>query len=180
MKSTPNSINLNNLWIGDPVRIISSGKEGTFEGVGKGGKARVKHSKNMLLVLISNLEIISEAEINAKKDHLLETSPELYAFSHKKPVPTANFKNEIDLHIAKLNPSIENSHPQLILDHQLLICRIFLDFSINKKKSVVKIIHGKGTGALKEEVLHILKEYSSVRFAIEVNAGGAQEVWFKY
>ncbi len=180
MKTTPNRINLTDLWIGDILRIQPSGKIGKYEGIGKNGKARIKYGKKILLIESERLEVITDIEI--QKNH------ELYLEKHSEPLipnlpktPTyTSFKNELDLHIIKLNPDLENSHPQMILDHQLVMCRAFINDAIEKKKNVITLIHGKGTGALKEEVLHLLKEFANVRFAISVNGDGAQEVWLKY
>ena len=181
MKTTP-SINLSKLWIGDKLKILSSGKVGTYEGIGKLGKVRIKYQNKILLVLSSNLELIDNAEEEDQMlDHLdldFDTSKDRIGTRQRKS-QNANFTNQIDLHIEKLNPNLEHSHPQIILDHQLEMCKLFIEHSISKKKDVVTVIHGRGKGALKEEVLHMLKDYGSVRFAIEVNNGGAHEVWFK-
>ena len=181
MKTTP-LLDINELWIGDQIMIVSSGKIGTFEGIGNLGKVRVKYQNKILLVKPSNIKVVEPTE----EDELTLESIELEIDSTKdairaksKKAQNLNFTNQIDLHIEKLNPSLEHSHAQLILDHQLEMCKLFIEHSIAKKKDVVTIIHGRGKGALKEEVLHMLKDYGAVRFAIEVNNGGAHEVWFK-
>lgn len=180
MKTTSNQINLKDLWIGDTLRILTSGRVGTYEGVGKNGKARVKCGDKIFLVKEANIELIQDGE-EAQSDVLESNETQTESI---KPISLINSKNldnnQIDLHIAKLNPELENAHPQMILDHQLVMCRAFIKHAIEKKRNVVTVIHGKGTGALKEEVLHLLKEFSAVRFAISVNDDGAQEVWFKY
>lgn len=172
-------MNLDELWIGDKVQIIKSGKRGLFEGVNKAGKARVNVNNKILLVQSDNITIQKETE--------LEIDPSIDDIQSYNNNPTKHsnapqrkFTSEIDLHINKLNPDIANEHAQLILDHQLVMCRAFISDAISRKKNVVTVVHGKGKGVLKEEVLHLLKEYSAVRFAIEVNDGGAQEVWFRY
>jgi len=170
-------LDLKILWIGDSLRIKSSGKEGVFAGLGKDGKARIKYKGKILLVKSTNLEIVEDQE----EDELInEENLESTIFEIAPSQPEYNFTNELDLHINKLNPELENGHPQLIIDNQLVVCREFIKHSIKKKKNVVTIVHGKGKGVLKAEVLHLLKEFSNVRFAIEINDGGAQEVWLKY
>jgi dsDNA-specific endonuclease/ATPase MutS2 len=169
-------MNPNDLWIGDQVKIKKSRKIGSYEGLNPKGKARINVNGIILLVKTTSIELLDENE----EDHedFGFTEKELHV-SQNKTKPKASFKNSLDLHIEKLNPGIQNAHPQIILDHQLNMCRRFLEDAIAKRKNVVTVIHGKGTGALKQEVLYLMQEYSAVRFAVEVNNGGAQEVWLK-
>ena len=179
VKTISAHIKLRDLWIGDSLRVMSTGRLGTFEGIGKNGKARLKCGDKIFLISEKNLELIPEKEMEPSLD-----IPDIEKGTWDQfPLPTSKNqfdKNEIDLHIEKLNPDLENAHPQLILDHQLEMCRAFVEHAISKKRNVVTIIHGKGTGILKEEVIQLLKEFSNVRFSIGVNGEGAQEVWFKY
>ncbi len=168
-------MDLTELWIGDLLRIKNSGKNGTFEGIGKEGKARIKCQGKILLVKFDALEIIDETEAEFPEPVVkprTELSPKSYS--------NVEFANHIDLHIEKLNGILENTHAQIILDHQLLKCREFLSDAILRRKNVVTIIHGKGMGVLKQEVLDVVKEYKNVRFVVEVNNGGAQEIWMRY
>lgn len=168
-------IDLKELWIGDLLRIKNSGKKGTFEGLSKEDKVKIKWQGKILLVKTDNFEIIQEEGADFPQP-IVDISTKFTSNSRAK----SGFRNSLDLHIEKLNPDIENAHPEIILDHQLQMCRSFLRETISKRKNVVTIIHGKGTGALKEEVLHIAKEFKNVRFVVEVNNGGAQEVWMRY
>ena len=180
MKTTP-ILNLDDLWVGDKVKIISSGKIGVFEGIGKNGKARIKYQDKILLVSASNLteEGIIESDENVIDKDFTKFSVEDNSVVREKKPLKYHFKNVIDLHIEKLNPQLEHAHPQMILDHQLEMCKAFVENSIGEKRNVVTIIHGRGRGALRDQVLHMLKDYGAVRFAIEVNYGGAHEVWFR-
>ena len=180
MKTTSNHINVESLWIGDILRIISSGKVGRYEGVGKNGKLRIRRGTKVFLVDTNRLELVSDEEIEKNFEKYIEKNSDPIIPNRPKPKSSNSFTNTIDLHIAKLNPDLENAHPQIILDHQLVMCRTFINDAIERKKNVVTIIHGKGTGVLKEEVIHLLKEFKNVRFAISVNGDGAQEVWLKY
>ena len=54
-----------------------------------------------------------------------------------------------------------------------------MDNAENAGLKLLTIIHGKGTGVLKSETIHMLKGRSSVMQWIEVHQGGAQEVWLK-
>ena len=168
-------VNLKELWIGENLKIKDSERLGTFEGIGKSNKAKILTEGKMVLVDPNNLEIVVDSDP--------DVTDTLFISERKLVKKKNNFKETtkaIDLHIEILNPELKNAHPQIILDHQLSMCRNFLNQATLKRKNVITIIHGKGKGALKQEVLHLLKEFKNVRFTIDINNGGAQEVWMRY
>ncbi len=165
-------MNLKDLWIGDPVRIVTSGKEGTFEGISSDGRARVKYRDKILLTREHNLQLYTPSQ-PSKLEQLkypTTTTPQI-----KNPIPS----NRLDLHIDVLNPALSNEVPQIILNHQLKRCKAFLENSILLKIPIITIIHGKGTGALKQEVLHLISSYPEIRHTIPQHDGGAIEVWIR-
>ena len=168
-------VNLKDLWIGENMKIKGSGILGTFEGIGKSNKAKILTGGKIVLVDPHNLELVTDSDPGMTEPLFI---------SDRKPIKKKDyfkeFSNVIDLHIEILNPELKNAHPQIILDHQLLMCRNYLNQSTLKRKNVITIIHGKGKGALKQEVLYLLKEFKNVRFTIDINNGGAQEVWMRY
>ena len=167
------AMDLKELWIGDQVRLLSSGRNGTFEGIAKDGRARVKVVGNFILTAATNLERYEETA----KPPTITNSEE-----HKNGYDLdarESFKSEIDLHIDSLAPMLTNEAPQLIIRRQLLECRRYVQDAIQFGMKYITIIHGVGTGELKKEVEHLLSEYSEVRYTIPKHNGGATEVWLK-
>ncbi len=167
-------LNLDDLWIGDTVRIKTSYKVCTYMGRAKDGRARVKYREKILLVRAKNLESYEYPEQASQElwndlPHDIRTPPKS---SHEWP-------SSIDLHIDVLNPTLEHEAPQIILNHQLVKCREYIERSIQLGMKYVTIIHGKGTGQLKREVDHIIEQYDEIRYAIPQNDGGATEIWLK-
>ena len=160
---------LSDLWVGDKLVIISSNRLVTFIGV-NGQRARVKFGAKILLVKPDNLDIYKETE-----------TPETITFEEDKSATLDfhNFPTSLDLHINVLAPHLENQLPVRILSHQIAALDEYLDNAEKKGARIVTIIHGKGTGALRTEVHHILKNRQSVMFFYDSNDGGAAEVHFK-
>lgn len=55
-------MNLKELWVGESILIITSGKHGKFEGINNEGKARIRVGDKILLIKADNLDIIPEKE----------------------------------------------------------------------------------------------------------------------
>ena len=159
------------LWIGDWVEIIDSSIIGRYEGVAPNGKAKVKVNNAHLLISFNNLKIAKDPEPPMK--------PILFADENPKPNQELTFKNKLDLHIDILAPHLENAPPQRILSFQVQACKSFIENSIKMNVKIVYIIHGKGEGVLKSEVLHLLNGFEEIKFIIPSPSGGAIEVWFK-
>ena len=164
---------MNEYWIGDWVKIITSGKTGKYEGT-LNGKARVKVTNRHIITSFENLELIPEELIPYEKSEIIISSKPV-----KKPELQV-FKNTIDLHIEKLNPAIENEIPELILAFQIKKAKKFIEDAINRKQFSIVLIHGKGLGALKMEIEHLLRDYKELNYFIPSNDGGATQAFFKY
>lgn len=160
------------LWIGDTIRIRSSLKVGTYEGLSKDGRIRVKHHGKILLVQRDNIESYHFPEAPRTID--LHT---LSSVAENLVAKKAKFENVIDLHIETLNPTLENEAPQIILNHQIVKCKEFIEEAIKLKVRIFTIIHGKGKGQLKLEVDFLLTHYPEVNYHIPKHNGGATEVW---
>lgn len=158
-------------WVGDKVRILSSGKEGIFEGTASDGRARIKWNGKIILTAIKNIQVVQEPK--RKKTISLQPS------ASTKRRKFRDFNTTIDLHIEVLNPSIAKEAPQIILNHQLLKCKEYIAEAIALNINSITIIHGKGSGQLKREVDHILTMFDAVRYSIPQNDGGATEIWLK-
>ncbi len=166
-------MNLDELWIGDTVRLKASGKVGTYIGQNNKGKARVKCGVKVILSKAKNIELYQGAE----KEELV-----LDLISDDKPavLNSTEVPREFDLHIEKLNPTLTHEAPQIILNHQLKKCREYVEQVIEVRHKMVTIVHGKGTGQLKLEVDYLLSQYEEFNYAIPTNNDGASEVWLKY
>ena len=163
---------MSDYWIGDTVKIIYSGKIGKFEGE-INENAKVKTGNKILLVPLKDIEIVEEDEF----DHFPPDDPVEKKLLDNK---FRSFSDILDLHIDKLNPKIKNEPPQLIINHQIRIAKEYITEAIKRKRLSVTIIHGKGTGALKMEIHHLLKSFPQVYFTKNVNEEGAVEILFSY
>lgn len=160
-------VDLENLWIGDKLRIVSSDRLGTFAGL-NGRRARIQVGSKIILVPAHNLEPYVETE-----------RPESFFTEEVKktsPLDFHNFPTSLDLHIDKLAPHLQNELPVRILSYQLSALNDYLDKAELKSSRIVTIIHGKGNGTLRSEVKNILKGRQSVKLVLDANDDGAVEV----
>ncbi|NNE14858.1 MAG: hypothetical protein HKN51_07760 [Saprospiraceae bacterium] len=164
-----------NLWVGDELRVKSSGRIGTFEGVAGNGKVRVKSGPKIYLVASTNLELYTPLE-----DPVTDLGIEDIDLEHKKNNSTEKVGDAIDLHTEKLSPELSNALPERIIDLQISSFDIYIEAAIKAKKHIVTIIHGKGTGVLKSIVHQRLKTEEKVFSFRELNDGGATEVVFYF
>lgn len=163
---------INDLWVGDLVKIIKSGKTGTFEGVSIDGRIRVKFGDKILLVKKSNLEKIDEKLLEKKQF-------EINIDDHGDKVIYKEFEKSIDLHIEKLNVHLVNALPERIADYQIKAFENYLNEAIKRRVSFVTVIHGKGTGTLKSTIQSLISSSEEVSHFHLVNNDGATEVYFK-
>lgn len=170
---------LGDLWIGDLLRIKSSGKIGKFEGVNKEGKARIKVKDKVLLATSKNVEVVSEKELASSLNKHKEAFEE--RTRRDKIDFSPNYRSEaysIDLHIETLNPNLNSSRPERIFDFQMKAFESYLRKSIKEKKKSIRVIHGKGTGVLKAEIESILKFHPNVFQTFSIHDGGGVEILF--
>lgn len=163
------TMDIKELWIGDPIMSRKSGKNGTFEGINPNGKVRLQ--SNGKIYLIDPKQIVKYEEKAIKS---------IVQNNRQKYKEVDNFGDTIDLHIERLNPTLANSNPIHIVDYQVRKCKSFLDFTIDQRKLSVIIIHGKGTGQLKLEVINLIESYPEIVSYHEINNGGAQELRLVY
>ncbi len=163
---------MNDYWIGDWVKILASNKFGLFEGE-INGKAKIRIEKEYLILDYSEFELLPE--------ELIPVTNELQTKENKNSSSNStDFNNSLDLHIDKLKPSMINAIPEMILKHQLQKAKEFVESAIEKRIFRILLIHGKGLGALKMEIEHLLGDYPQLNYFITINDGGATEVYFKY
>lgn len=165
----------NTLWIGDMLKITSSGRIGTFEGIHPSGKLRIKSGQKIYLATSKNLEVyIEKEESDASKilSEIVQNEKETQFFTV--------FANTLDLHIEKLNPLLKNSIPERIIDYQIKALDHFINEVTERKIKTATIIHGKGTGVLRNIVESTLKSIPEVFNYHSINNDGAVSVFFKY
>ena len=160
---------LQDLWIGDKLILLKSKRVGIFVGL-NGNKARMQVGAKILLVKADNLDPYVESE-----------APIKLSFDDDKssPLDFHEMPTSIDLHINVLAPHLENQLPVRIISHQLDALEGYLEKAVAKGLRIITVIHGKGSGALKMEVQHILKSKSYIRFFYDSNDGGATEIHMK-
>lgn len=165
--------NPHDFWIGDFVKIRSSGQVGKVEGEESGGvlKVRLENAEGYVLAHAEDLEKAEEKKA-AKRIELREESANVGE--------ALRFKPEIDLHLNKLGDFHKGTWKADELSYQKHRCRKFLNEAIRLRVQRALIIHGKGEGVLKNCVESLLHEMKEVQRMETVHNGGAVEVWFKY
>lgn len=172
-------IDIDDLWIGDKLRLLKSGRIGTYEG-SKEGKLIVKVGDKRVKTSIKNVEIYVEPRTRP----VLDLDADMHTFTTKtqasNSVILSSLDREIDLHIRVLAPHLQNENPIRILDYQIEAFEHYIDLAYSKKYNTVKIIHGKGEGRLRTEVRSRLEADRRVKFKVPIHRDGATEVWFDY
>ncbi len=161
----------NDFWIGDTIKLLDEDTVGTFEGMATNDMVKVKINGQHRTTSIHN---IIPYELKPSKSFKLDLLPD------KNIVQQSKFKTEIDLHIEKLAPKLVNGSPLIIRERQKRACGNFIKQCIEYKVFSAKIIHGKGSGVLKEIVLSELANYSAVLSIQNINNGGGVEVIFNH
>lgn len=155
------------LWVGDYVRLVKSGRIGRFAKY-QAGKIYVEVDDKLIKTVPKLVEYMGDLPTETKED-VAEDSIVQTARSH-------HYSSTIDLHIEKLNPSLANALPERIVAYQVEAAKKFIEAAKAQHLQVIEIIHGKGTGVLKHEVLHLLSLYPEVDSCKEINAGGGTEI----
>lgn len=159
-------MNLEELWIGDLLQIVSTGKVGKYEGTSDKGLALLRHGQQLFSAEANDLRPFTPPEV--QETIIIEETEE----SNPRHI-----HNEIDLHIEILRPSLLNALPERILNYQI---NAFEEYLAALKSSVVNeatIIHGKGKGVLKAEILSIIKHDKAIFSYDEVHDGGATRIF---
>ncbi len=168
-------MDIKELWIGDKVKILSSGKLGKYEGINNEGKLRISVLDKIILTRANNIEKIVEDEVLFDIDAFLKEEKE--KDKSLKPALKIKFEHTLDLHLEKLAPEMINDIPSRILDYQLERSKKFIQDAIDSHYPHITIIHGKGQGVLRDAISHQLKSFSQVRFTFSKSQGGAVEIW---
>ena len=93
-------------------------------------------------------------------------------------------KHEIDLHIEKLTPDWENMSNFEIVNLQLKTFEKYFDLALAHHRPSLIVIHGVGSGKLRDEIHEILRLRKEVKSFINryhpVYGYGATEIFFQY
>ncbi len=138
--------------IGAKVRIEGQDMLGEVKSM-KGRKAQVAFGHILTTVDISKLEVVSNSEF--KKASKLSTPRSVVSvdISSRK----LNFKDNIDVRGQRAADALDN-------------VQNFIDDALMVGVSSVAILHGKGTGALKEEIRRYLRTLPDVARAVDAHA----------
>ncbi len=167
-------MDLDELWIGDHVMIISLQKKAIFEGINDQGLAKLKIDTDYAFVEASDIVLLSEEEIEQS------SAPTAVEETPQKKMVDEKFDPKIDLHIETLHPDHKSLAPEMILAYQIKKCKEHIEKAIRLYAPSMVIIHGKGTGLLRQEVAHLLRNYKEVLHAVPLSDGGALEVYLQY
>lgn len=147
-------MNLDQLWIGDILQSKSTGKQGKYAGQ-VDGKAKVQIGDDYILLDKMDVTIIEEESVLA--NYVYEQEEDL-----EVPEGLELPEKTLDLHIEVLNPNLVNAEPARILDYQIKAFKAFIENAYKNKKYSIIIIHGKGTGVLKKEIVSFIKYHPMV------------------
>ncbi|MGN7723917.1 Smr/MutS family protein [Chitinophaga sp. 22620] len=107
----------------------------------------------------------------------------LTSFQSLKENARVEAKYEIDLHIDRLADNWRDLSPLEIVAIQLNEFQHYLDLAISQRQQSMIVIHGVGTGRLRDELHEILKTVPEVKFFVNqyhpFYGYGATEIFFK-
>ncbi len=156
------------LSIGDKVRINSTGEAGVIVSIINEGEA--------LIELFDSTKQFSSQALSCYRPNTVTRERFAFRFNNEK-TPRAEqsttyhevlnerqaFPDSIDLHAEKLLDNIEAIHPAEILPRQLGRLKNYLDQASERGLKQVIIIHGHGSGRLKEAVYTLLEQSAVVK-----------------
>ena len=129
--------------VGDTVRLTSMGVTGTIQSFGGGGKATVKAGPMSFDTSIGLLELVEESEQAGADESEGDQVDELGVDPVYMPSADLDVRGSRAHHIESM-------------------LRQFIDHAFVQGLSTVRIIHGRGTGALREVVREVLGRESQV------------------
>lgn len=138
---------------GAKVRIKGQDMLGEVSSV-KGKKAQVAFGHILTTVAVDSLEVVSNAEFKRAKNALAAPRSIVSVDISSRKL---NFKDNIDVRGERAVDAIEK-------------IRNFVDDALMVGVSSVTILHGKGTGALKEEIRRYLRTVSEVESISDAHA----------
>jgi len=168
-------INLNDLWIGDFLKILSTNQKGKFEGIDPSGKAKIKIKKDIVLANANDLELTEEElpKQVQKTDFILLKEKEFDILA------SVNFERRLDLHMESLSGYNPRNWPTGVLPFQISKCRTFIKEANELKVQRIVVVHGVGQGILRRSVESLLNEFSNIEKFSALNEGSL-EIWLNH
>lgn len=163
-------LNINDLWIGERLKIINREIIGTFEGKINDHTILLKVEDQMLQVSKEMVEMAPEETIEQK----------LIFNDYTPALGTSNSNltnSQIDLHIEKLDPGLAHERSERIFLRQITAFENFMQEAIKYRLPHLIIIHGKGEGILKQEIRTMLNSKYKAKIILPIHQDGATEVW---
>jgi dsDNA-specific endonuclease/ATPase MutS2 len=154
----------NNLKVGSRVSFLDEQGFGVVQKILNSNQALVmrddgfEEACSISKLLLVDEETFSESAFQhiPKKTKESDKPKSKNSKKHKK---NSGLVWEIDLHIEQLIDNHRNMSNFDIIQVQLQHCKGTIERAIKNNVPRLVIIHGRGEGVLKEEVLHLLKKY---------------------
>ncbi len=163
---------LKELWIGDFIKVLASNQIGRFTGIAPDMKARVELKGHILEFEASEIILVDDPQVEIEEEEQFQKkTPKI------EPIQF-NSLESIDLHIEKLSSNHTTLRAERILDIQMNAFKEHFENCILQKSSETEVIHGKGTGVLKNEIHSLLKYHPDVFTYSLIHDGGATQIIF--
>jgi dsDNA-specific endonuclease/ATPase MutS2 len=170
---------LSDLWVGDNVLLLKSNRYGKIISIHKDGIVNVRLNDGISVkTKAGNLKVIDEGDSNDLNE-VDEWLKNLESQQKQTKSKSNNFQTTLDLHFEKLDIDDKIVTQGNILDLQLDIFKTWLDEATRRRKRIITVIHGKGTGTLKAYLISYLKNDPRISLINSTNEGGALEIFLK-
>lgn len=151
------------LWVGDHLKLRYTGEIWKYNGSDGSGKL-------LLQVGVKRIKV-SWDEVYHKTFNDESVSFQKMTSAMKKQNSIVFCSPSIDLHIAVAEENIVGNWPGAELHYQKTKCRKYINRAIVARLNKVEIIHGKGAGILKAEVMEILRNEAKIERVEELHSG---------
>lgn len=161
------------LWVGDDLWDKEYKRLVKFKSK-NANIVEVNYQEQLFISNVNQLRLPTDQELYVANDIAEIDMPSI----QKMKSNTKDPGKTIDLHLDQLPDYIQQADPTRLLDLKIKHCKNYIGAALENHHKIITIIHGKGTGILKQEVLAMLNNMEKIRFVIPTQDGGATEVWF--
>lgn len=153
---------VNKLKIGDYVTFLDEIGKGCIKDILNANQAIVLTDDGFEVTYqINKLILVSEDNYSEEAFKSNISFQDLSKYQKKSKSKFENNKTwEVDLHIENIIDYTKNLSNYDIINKQINYCNSVVEKAIKNNISKLIIIHGRGEGVLKEEVLQLLKKYN--------------------
>ncbi len=145
------------LWIGDLIRRESDGAVGKFEGLTDDDLVRFKYEGQIHLEALSAFAQMLHNEKPSQPKGTKSGKVKKFVRREREAV-----EPKIDLHLTPEDERQLDNWPGSELHYQITKCEKFIAKALKAKLRDIEIIHGKGDGILRAEVLELLGSHPEV------------------